>query len=365
MGKLEKKTVVLLAPTPPPFGGIASWTQRMLSVKMRNGWSIKVVDEKILGHREFFGDNTKRKIFLEIKRSFLIWNNLRKALKDSSVKVVHSCIPSSSLSMLREYVCACITHFYKRPFIMHFRCTVPVTAVSKMDRIILKLMCKKCDKFILLNMQSMEYMKHFTTAPAEIIPNFVDTKEISSQRFVRDLLKTAVYVGGVTEGKGCLDILTVASYFPDIEFRLIGNPEDVVMKAAEAIPNVILTGTQKKEIVQKELAEADIFIFLSQFRGEGFSNALAEAMAAGLPCVVSDWAANADMIEDKGGVVVSCNDVSSTIVAIESLMDKEVRQKCSDFNLNKIKKSYADNVVVNQYINCYEELLKEWGNESS
>ena len=36
---------VLLAPTPPPAGGIAKWTMRMLNATLKNGWTVSVVDE--------------------------------------------------------------------------------------------------------------------------------------------------------------------------------------------------------------------------------------------------------------------------------------------------------------------------------
>jgi len=53
--------------------------------------------------------------------------------------------------------------------------------------------------------------------------------------------------------------------------------------------NVKLLGEHGRETIEKELKDADLFIFLTNFRGEGFSNALAEAMAHSLPCIVSDW----------------------------------------------------------------------------
>ena len=50
--------VVLLAPTPPPAGGIAGWTVRMMSAKLKNNWQVVVVDEKVTGDRQVFGDKS-------------------------------------------------------------------------------------------------------------------------------------------------------------------------------------------------------------------------------------------------------------------------------------------------------------------
>ena len=74
---MKIKKVILLAPTPPPEGGIARWTTRMLNAKLERDWRIELVDEKVIGGREVFGEKSKRKLFLEIKRCMIIWKNLR------------------------------------------------------------------------------------------------------------------------------------------------------------------------------------------------------------------------------------------------------------------------------------------------
>jgi hypothetical protein len=137
--------VVLLAPTPPPIGGIAAWTVRMMNATLPNDWRVEVVDEKIIGKREFFGDKTKHDIKSEIKRCHSIWSGLRKALKDKEAKVVHACIAANTMPVLREYISACITKIRGRKFIIHFRCTVPNIVSGRLNVIALKMLCNKAD----------------------------------------------------------------------------------------------------------------------------------------------------------------------------------------------------------------------------
>ena len=73
---------VLLAPTPPPAGGIAGWTARMLKADLPGGWSLINVDEKAIGEREVFGQAGKRHMLEEARRCRRIWKGLRQALKD-------------------------------------------------------------------------------------------------------------------------------------------------------------------------------------------------------------------------------------------------------------------------------------------
>lgn len=350
--------VILLAPTPPPIGGIAAWTVRMMNAKLPNDWVVEVVDEKIIGKREFFGDKTKHDIKSEIKRCHGIWSGLRKALKDKEAKVVHACIAANTMPVLREYISACITKFRGRKFVIHFRCTVPNIVGGRLNVIALKMLCNKADCVMLLNKQSEEYIRGITKTKTVVIPNFVDATEVVDSHEIREKIQRVLYVGGVIESKGCLDIIEVAKNFPEIEFKLIGNPEETCVKAAEAVSNVNLAGTMPHSEIIGEMKQADVFMFLTFFPGEGFSNSLAEAMAAGLPCIVTDWAANKDMIEDKGGIIVPVRDVKEICRGLAVMADQDTRKKQSKYNIEKIRKAYADSVVQKQYVDCYEELLK-------
>lgn len=350
------KKVILLAPTPPPVGGIAIWTSRMLQATLKNGWQVEVVDEKVIGKRDVFGNN-KRNLFDELKRCLNIWRDLKKKLKDPAALVVHSCIPATTLPILREYICARITKRRKRKFIVHFRCTVPNMVKSKLNRFMLKKICDLSDCVMLLNQQSVDFVSAVTKTRLELIPNFVDSQEITETHETRETLSRALYVGGVIETKGCMDILELAKHYPNIAFRLAGKAEEKLSLAAQALPNVTLLGVLNRQQLKEEFAQADVFLFLSYFSGEGFSNALAEAMAAGLPCLVTDWAANKDMIENKGGFVVPIKAPEAAAKALAQMLPAEVRKAQSAFNIEKIKTVYADETVLGQYVDCYESLL--------
>lgn len=351
--------VVLLAPTPPPAGGIAGWTVRMMNAHLKDGWTVAVVDEKTIGSRQTFGKAGKRNLFDEIKRCFQIWGNLRRELRDPEAQVVHSCIPSVTFAMMREYVCACITHSKRRKFIIHFRCTVPNTTKGKMGHFMLRRLCNKSDMVFSLNRQTTDYLYQITKTQIVQIPNFIASEELMESHEVRDELKTVLYVGGLVEDKGVGDCLKIAAHFPEIEFRLAGKGDAVFEQYAREhqLNNVVFLGQLDRASVKEELMKADVFLFMTYFRGEGFSNALCEAMAAGLPCVVTDWAANADMVGDDGGVVVPVKDVDKAVEAIRSMLDPKTRRVMSESNISKVQSKYLEPIVINQYVDGYNELL--------
>lgn len=351
--------VVLLAPTPPPAGGIAGWTARMMEAKLKNDWQVTVVDEKSIGEREVFGKSGKRHLADEFKRCLNIWKGLWKTLKDPDARIVQSCIPAYSLSMLREYICACITKLYGRKFIIHFRCTVPNVVKRPYERFILKRLCNISDMVFSLNKQTTEFLTAITKTTIKLIPNFISEKELFFERTVNEELKRVIYVGGLAEKKGIWDVISVAERLPDIQFVLVGKGDRQFEEEAQqrGNQNIVFLGGMDREDVKKELMKADVFIFMTYFTGEGFSNALCEAMASGLPCVATDWAANRDMIGTEGGIVVNVGDINAAVEALLAMRSSEVRKKMSARNIEKVKTEYLEAIVVDEYVNAYEKLV--------
>lgn len=350
--------VLLLSPLPPPSGGIATWTKRMLTSDLPKGWKVEHIDTKLIGKREVF-NNTKLDIFTEIKRSFKIIKNLIIELKDRDIKIVHTNIPCSTPGMCREILNGIIVKLYKRKFIVHCRCTIPNMVSSKSSIIIFKMLLKLSDGMIVLNIKSKKFVDRYSKNKSYLIPNFVSSNLLNrSKKYkVRERVSRVIYVGGVIPSKGCNVIFEASKYLPDIKFVLVGKyPESIDI---DNIPkNIELLGEQDLERVESELYKSDIFIFPSFFRGEGFSNALAEAMGKGLPCIVSDWAANKDMIENKGGIVIPIKDEKELYNAIKKLDSYELREKMSEWNINKVKKYYTDKQVLIQYTHVYESVMK-------
>lgn len=94
---------------------------------------------------------------------------------------------------------------------------------------------------------------------------------------------------------------------------------------------------------------ADCFV-MSSFR-EGLSRSIMEAMASGLPCIVSKIRGNVDLIEDgKGGFLCETTNVSKYAEKINILVnDVELRKKMGNNNLLTIKKFSKETVIGELY----------------
>ncbi len=355
------KKVLLISHFPPPAGGIATWTKRVLSIGLGDDWDIVHINSNTINGRDPF-ENTKRHIKDEYVRSMSIWKQEKQDLKkDPEILVVHTNIPCTVFGMIRETITGLIAKKYKKKFVLHCHCTVPNVVNKGYKRFVFKLFSKLCDGIIVLNKKSFDFVKTLNKkAEVQIIPNFVMESELNfeKKKIINDQIKKVVFVGGVTPEKGCDTIIQAASEMPNIEFNLVGAISDEI-KNMTISQNVKLHGVQNADYVKEQLDSNDVFIFLSRYFGEGFSCALTEAMAAGLPCIVTDWAANADMIDyGEGGKVISQQSPKELESAIDELNDKDLRQKMSDFNVERVKKFYLDKVVLKQYVGIYDKVTE-------
>ena len=354
-----------MAPLPPPFGGIGQWAKRFLELAPKYNLSADIVDETKNKGGHFFGKNSKISFFAQLKRNRSIWNELKAKLNMPTQTVVHCCIPSFSLSMLREYQSLKIAKKRGAKFIIHFRCTIPQISKSFFNKFLLKKFLKKSDSIIVLNIKSRDYLSSLSNKflhKIQLIPNFVKDEEIGvlSLNFSNDI-KNVLFVGGVVAEKGCDTILDVAKLMPAINFHLIGNPSTSIIqqKESEQLNNVFLHGEQNHDYIRKIISNTDLFLFLSKYNAEGFSNALVEATACGLPCIATDWASNKEQLGLYSDLcIVNIDSPQEVVEVMKKINDKRIRLTISKYNINHTKKNYAESVVMNKYIDIYDRIIK-------
>lgn len=156
---------------------------------------------------------------------------------------------------------------------------------------------------------------------------------------------------------------TVIRAIKDLDvYYIIAGKGDLQEHLQSVIDELGLTNRVKligfRSDITELCAAADLFVFPS-FR-EGLSRSLMEAMASGLPCVVSNIRGNADLIEDgKGGFL--CTSASAeefAAVLQELLQNAALRQKMGKNNRQKIKK-FDVSVVENKMRKIYSAVFEE------
>lgn len=110
--------------------------------------------------------------------------------------------------------------------------------------------------------------------------------------------------------------------------------------------------------IKELLVAADVFLFTTL--QEGLPRSMMEAMASGLPCIVSKIRGNVDLMEDgTGGYLCGSTDVESFAKSITELTENsELRKKMSEYNLEHIKE-FDISVVEKEIEDIYNEVLGE------
>mgnify|MGYP006277470891 CR=1 FL=1 len=141
-----------------------------------------------------------------------------------------------------------------------------------------------------------------------------------------------VYVGRLKEQKGVHFLLRALD---GLDERLIIVGDGPYRKVLESLTadldvDVTFVGEVPPEEVNNYLRQGKAFV-LPSFRGEGLPNAVLEAMALGLPTVVTDTGGVADAVrEEMTGYVVEPGDVDALRDRIRRLSDEE---RCAEMGV--------------------------------
>lgn len=233
-----------------------------------------------------------------------------------------------------------------------------------------KICSKWTDVLITINKEDYAFAKkHMNAGRVEYIPGVgVDTKKFQLENFDRVAKRQELgikeddffilSVGELNQNKNQEIIVRAIAKLnnPKIHYFIAGKGDkaDYLKELAKKMNvNLHLLG-YRTDIVEL-LNTADVYAFPS-YR-EGLSVALMEAMAAGLPCVVSKIRGNVDLIEDgKGGYLCDPHDVDGYSMHIEEMMkNKNSMKKFSDYN-SQIMKGFDIGVVRENIKDAYDIL---------
>lgn len=116
--------------------------------------------------------------------------------------------------------------------------------------------------------------------------------------------------------------------------------------------------TVSDENLSKYLALADVFVFPSQNRLEGFGLVVAEAMAAGLPVVIADMPGVREVIEPgKEGLLVEPLLAADLAAKVMTLLDHpDLARRMGAAGRRRAEQRYSPPTVARQLLSLYADL---------
>jgi glycosyltransferase involved in cell wall biosynthesis len=155
----------------------------------------------------------------------------------------------------------------------------------------------------------------------------------------------------------------VVPEFPDAVFAIVGYPNDAVYykemqdlrDSLGITENVVFPGLRKD--IFPVYKSSDIFCLPS--RSEGFSNALIEAMAAGLPCVATRVGGNPEVVrEGQTGFIVDNEDYEAMAERLRRLLaSPEHAREMGAKGANVIRGTFTTKAMTDRVVSLYDSLL--------
>lgn len=346
---MKRNRILLISPLPEhAIGGIATWTKGYIDYCNNCGITVDIVDTA-QRHAGIIG---------ELNRTAAIFRNIKKRMTYSTkYQIAHLNTSIGYFGIIRDYIVARALRANGIPVVLHFHCDIQFWDRGAVKSYFIKKTLKTCSLCFVLCNSSKHHLFEKYKADSVLVPNYIDDKYIVDHKDISDKIKKILFTGRISINKGALDLLEVAKRFPNIEFILAGK----MLLTDEKIDgkNITLLGEVQHDRIIKLLDECDAFILPSY--SEGFSIALMEAMARGVPCIATNVGANADMLDGQSGIIVNAKNPDAIEEAISSMQNRECRMKLSRGAIQKVKNNYTLEKVMKSIISEYKRVNS--GNE--
>lgn len=202
-----------------------------------------------------------------------------------------------------------------------------------------------------------------------LIPNFIDLSRFrktirSKKKFLKkigvdDSKKILLYVGRIHESKGIQYVMESIKGL-NLNFLIVGNDvgylptlKNLAKKRGIEKKVFYFQGVNDK-MLSNFYAVSDFFVLFSEW--EGFGITVIEAMASGLPVIVSDRGALPFLVKNgQNGLIVKFRDMPGLKNSIKSLMeDDSLAERLSENSID-----FANNFDIKKVVKSLEMLYSE------
>jgi len=220
--------------------------------------------------------------------------------------------------------------------------------------------------------------ERFRSYPVTVIPNGVDfgrSDRHPSRDSVRERLGipqdqvVCVFVGKVLRLKRVEWLLEALRRVPEVHGLIVGGLREEHFGDAyyrelragypDLNERVTFIGEVRSDQVPEYLAAADVFVLPS--RAEGMPNALLEAMAAGLPCVVSDIPAHRSIVADRGTGFLVTDPSGLADVLAQLSSDPGLRRRVGRWAQVHVRARFSIERSAARYVDLYRRVTSKGG----
>lgn len=362
----KKLSVCLVAPIPPPYGGIGNWVLLLKEYNQKHKKiELNIVDTAPKS-RGIDGRTLWERVFIQGMQMLVKQKELKQSIKENRPDVIHI-TTSGQLAVIRDILLLRTAEKKGIPTVYHIRFG-RINDIAQNNtrewKLISKAMLLATVVVAIDNTTYNAIKQNLPTVNVVCIPNPIDILNLPKP--IKSNSKTVMFLGWVIKTKGIEELLTaweqIYKNHCDWSLRIVGpykNEYLHYLKNSYSSDGVVYEGEKSHEEAMEILNDSEVFVLPSYT--EGFPNAILEAMALAKPVIATRVGAIPDMLADECGVLI--NDKSSCDIKIalnELITDESIRIELSTKAYNKLLNEYKIEIIFNKYMTEWQELC-DWG----
>jgi len=369
-----KHKLLVIGQTPPPYGGQALMTQRLVNATFSG---FEVIHIRLNFSTSFLevGKASLSKVIHLFEIIFRVW---LVRIKNRNVILYYMPAGPNSVPVIRDLLLLAFIRPVFSQTIFHFR-AAGISHFIKSKSKFFQFLCKKIygrpTVGIQLSSLNPSDAAFFSSKSIFYVPNGLEDKLNSIHK--RDELTihnkdkneiNILFVGVLREDKGFTwlieslhllktkgisnFVLTVVGEFNSKTYEK--KVKDLIKQCA-LCENVNFLGVLTGEKKWKCFEVADLLCFPTFFDCESFGNVLIEAFMFELPVIGSEWRGIPDIISDDVGFLVEIKNIEQLAEKIALLIKNETLRKALGQNA---RRRYIENYTLDKYLNRMEHIIE-------
>ena len=237
--------------------------------------------------------------------------------------------------------------------------------ITKLGLLGSKVLSRRVDSILFNSQRSLKQHECFGIKSKKdlFIPNGFELRNLSTKRESGLSSFTIGHLGRFHPVKAQMEFIEALGHLKQHDFQVLMGGRNITPSNGKLMKLIQDSGLVNRITLAGELQNPTEFfssldLFCLNSHSEGFPNVVGEAMAQGLPCVVTDVGDAAYLVGDSGQVVLPRN-TPSLAKAIEKmiLMPAAQRLELGQKARKRIEENFSIERMVEAHMDLYEKLL--------